>query len=213
MAALPDADGALAPDAVGPALERAGGVDSVVLGPGLGREPRTSVFARELAARVQSSLVLDADGLGAHAGAISELAARGAATVLTPHAGELGRMLGVDSSEIGARRLASARAAAVAADAVVVLKGDDTLVVAPDGLVGISRGGAPSLATAGSGDVLAGMIGAYLAKRMPPFAAACAAVCLHVAAAQMLAEESGHEGIMAGDVIAALPRALARHGS
>ena len=172
--------------------------------------------------------MLDADGLfafaasaaGASGGfgglagaeAIGALSARAAPTVLTPHAGELARVLGLDRESIGARRLWSAAAAAAAARAVVVLKGDDTLIVDPDGLVAISSGDAPALATAGSGDVLAGMIGAYLAKRMEPFPAACAAVYLHAEAARMLAAELGGEGIVAGDVIAALPRALARRG-
>jgi NAD(P)H-hydrate epimerase len=212
VAALPDAGGALQPAAISSAVERAGRVDSVVLGPGLGREPQSLEFARELAARVAVPLVLDADGLGAHAGSIEALAERDAATVLTPHAGELGRVLGLDSAQIDARRLASARDAAAAAHAVVVLKGDDTLVVHPHGPVGISRGNAPMLATAGSGDVLAGMIGAYLGKQMDAFSAACAAVYLHAAAARTVADELGAEGIVAGDLITALPRTRERLG-
>jgi NAD(P)H-hydrate epimerase len=232
VASMPDNDGALTEEATAPVLERAARADSLVLGPGLGRAPQTGAFTRALATGAAPPLVLDADGLwafsslaagqsdgssagaamSAGAGGVSGLSARGAATVLTPHAGELARLLGVDSASIAARRLSSARAAAAAANAVVVLKGDDTLIVDPGGLVAISGGGAPALATAGSGDVLAGMIGAYLAKRLDAFTAACAAVYLHVAAARMLAAELGGEGIVAGDVIAALPRALARGG-
>jgi ADP-dependent NAD(P)H-hydrate dehydratase / NAD(P)H-hydrate epimerase len=209
-------------------LERSAHADSLVLGPGLGRDPQTIGFTRELAPRAALPLVLDADGLFAFAvsaagvndsstvpagaAAIGALSARTAPTVLTPHAGELARMLGVESGSIGARRLRSANAVAAAANAVVVLKGDDTLIVDPGGLVAISSGAAPALATAGSGDVLAGMIGAYLAKRMEPFTAASAAVYLHAETARMLAAELGGEGIIAGDVIAALPRALARRG-
>jgi NAD(P)H-hydrate epimerase len=230
VAALPDLGGVLAPPATAPALERASRVDSVVLGPGLGRDPQTAVFTRELAARVSAPLVVDADGIGAYsaaepivelqgsgagagtqagAGALGALNDRRAASVLTPHAGELSRLLGVDSTLIGAHRLRSARVAAAAAGAVLVLKGDDTLVVDPGGCVAISRGGAPSLATAGSGDVLAGMIGAYLAKGLDAFTAACAAVYLHAAAARLIAGELGGEGIIASDLIEALPRALA----
>jgi NAD(P)H-hydrate epimerase len=212
VAPLPDDDGALSPAAVSPALERAARVDSVVLGPGLGRESQTMEFTRDLAAKLAVPLVLDADALGAHAGSLEALAVRGAPTVLTPHAGELGRVLGIGSAQIGARRLANARKAAAAASAVVVLKGDDTLVAEPDGLVGISRGNAPMLATAGTGDVLAGMIGAYLSKRMDAFTAACAAVYLHAEAARVVADELGREGIMAGDVISALPRTRERVG-
>ena len=99
--------------------------------------------------------------------------------MLTPHAGELARLLELTSAEIDARRLAHVRAAAVAAQAVVLLKGDDTLIASPNGRVAISAGATPALATAGSGDVLSGVIGALLAKGMAPFAAACAGVRLH----------------------------------
>ena len=90
-----------------------------------------------------------------------------------------------------------------------MLKGDDTIVAAPDGRVGVNRGGAPALATAGTGDVLSGVIGAFLAKRMDPFHAACAAVLVHARAGMLAAREVGPEGVIASDVIAALPRALA----
>jgi NAD(P)H-hydrate epimerase len=105
--------------------------------------------------------------------------------------------------------LDSARRTAAAARAVVVLKGDDTLVATPDGRVAVNRGGAPALATAGTGDVLSGVIGAFLAKRMDPFDAACAGVLVHARAGQLAAQEIGPEGVIAGDVIAALPRARA----
>ena len=101
-------------------------------------------------------------------------------TVLTPHAGELGRLLGVEPDAIGRERLARAREAAAHSSAIVVLKGDDTLVASPAGRVAISPGGAPGLATAGTGDVLAGVLGAMLAKRWtrstppaPPFTSTC----------------------------------------
>jgi NAD(P)H-hydrate epimerase len=128
--------------------------------------------------------------------------------VLTPHAGELGRLLDLDSAEIGAHRLAHARAAAARTRAIVVLKGDDTLVAAPSGRVAVSPGGAPGLATAGTGDVLSGVLGAMLAKGLEPEHAACAAVHAHVRAGQLAAEPHGPDTVIASDVIAALPRAL-----
>jgi len=137
------------------------------------------------------------------------LADREAATVLTPHAGELARLLETDSQAIAARRLQSARRAAREAQAIIVLKGDDTIVAAPDGRAGVNRGGAPALATAGTGDVLSGVVGAFLAKRMGAFHAACAGVLVHARAGQLAAQEIGPEGVIASDVIAALPRALA----
>lgn len=207
--ALPDdGDGALVPAAVEPVLGRTGRADALVLGPGLGRDEQTIAFARDLAARAEVPLLLDADGLNAHVGAIEQLADRRAATVLTPHAGELARLLETDSADIGAHRLARVREAAKRSGSIVVLKGDDTLVADPEGRVAVNPGGAAALATAGTGDVLSGVIGAYLAKGMDPFHAACAGVFVHAAAGRRAAREIGEEGVIAGDVIALLPRAL-----
>ncbi len=205
---LPDEQGSLTPDGVQRVLERTARADSLVLGPGLGRERGAVALARLVARSAEIPLLLDADGLNAHAGALSSLAQRSAATVLTPHAGELARLLETDSDHVSAHRLESVRRAADTAQAVVVLKGDDTLVAEPAGRVAISPGGAPSLATAGSGDVLSGVIGAYLAKRMDPFHAACAGVFVHVCAGRFAARSLGAEGVIARDLIEALPRVL-----
>jgi NAD(P)H-hydrate epimerase len=210
---LPDADGSLEARAVEPVLERVDRADALVLGPGLGRGPGALEFARQLAHAAELPLLLDADGLNAHAGSLDWLAEREAPTVLTPHAGELARLLDSDSAAIGARRLESARAAARTARAIVVLKGDDTLIAVPDGRVAVNRGGAPALATAGTGDVLSGVIGAFLAKRMDPFHAACAGVLVHSRAGRLSARDIGPEGVIASDVIAALPRVRASSGS
>ena len=205
---LPDSDGMIVTAALAQVLERTGRVQSLVLGPGLGRDPESAHFARELARSAEVPLLLDADGLNAHAGRLEALSLRTAATVVTPHAGELGRLLDEDSAGVQAQRLRSARRAASSARAIVVLKGDDTIVAEPEGRVGISRGGAPALATAGTGDVLSGVIGAYLAKAMDPFHAACAGVFVHAAAGRLAEREIGAEGVIAGDVIELLPRAL-----
>jgi NAD(P)H-hydrate epimerase len=213
QAELPESDGKLTPGAVEAAVSRAERVQAAVVGPGLGREEASLAFAREVTQRLQVPLVLDADGLNAHAsGRLGELRGRPAATVLTPHAGELGRLLEIDSAEVGRRRLASARQAASATGAIVVLKGDDTLIAEPEGRVAVSPGGAPALATAGTGDVLSGVIAAHLAKGMAPFDAACAGVWLHAAAGRLAAERIGPEGVIAGDVIELLPRVLAGVG-
>ena len=205
---LSDTGGSLDPKGIDLVLERVERSDSLVLGPGLGSEPSAFELARTLALAAELPLLLDADGLNAHAQALSSLGERSAATVLTPHAGELARLLGSDSKAVGARRLASARQAATEANAIVVLKGDDTLVTDPDGRVGISRGGVPALATAGTGDVLSGVIGAFLAKGMDAFAAACAGVFGHARAGRLVAAEIGPEGVIASDVIEALPHAM-----
>jgi NAD(P)H-hydrate epimerase len=101
------------------------------------------------------------------------------------------------------------RRAAEESGAIVLLKGDDTLVAQPDGRVGVSRGGSPALATAGTGDVLSGVIGALLAKRMDPFHAACAGVYIHAEAGRLAARRVGPEGVIASDVIGLLPSVLA----
>jgi ADP-dependent NAD(P)H-hydrate dehydratase / NAD(P)H-hydrate epimerase len=206
---LPDDDGSFALPALDAALARCARAGALVLGPGIGRTEGAAAFARELALHAPLPLVLDADGLNAHADALTRLAGRHAPTVLTPHAGELGRLLGVSSAEVDAHRLASAREAARRARAVVVLKGDDTLVLCPgEGEPrAVSRGDAPALATAGTGDVLSGVIGALLARGVEPFTAACAGVELHRRAGRLVGARIGVEGAMARDVIAMLPYA------
>ncbi len=197
-------------EAVLGAAQRGG---ALALGPGLGRSPGAGAFARELAQRAPVATVIDADGLNAHAGRLGELARREAPTILTPHAGELGRLLELPSAEIERERLRHVRAAAALARAVVVLKGDDTLIADPSGIVAVSPGASPALATAGTGDVLAGVIAALLAQDLDPFAAAAAGVWLHAAAGRLAARAVGAaEGVLASDVIAALPRAREGEG-
>jgi len=203
-----DGAGGLTPAAAGvdevlEASERGG---ALAVGPGLGRSDGAVEFARELARRAKVALVLDADGLNAHAGRLSELSARSAPTVLTPHAGELGRLLELGSEEIERERLLYVRAAAAKARAVVVLKGDDTLVAESSGRVAVSPGATPALATAGTGDVLTGVIAALLAAGLDAFDAAAAGVSLHAQAGREAARRQGAaEGVVASDVIAALP--------
>jgi ADP-dependent NAD(P)H-hydrate dehydratase / NAD(P)H-hydrate epimerase len=207
---LPDVDGALVAAGVEQALAGTSRGGALALGPGLGRNEEARAFARELARRAEVPLVLDADGLNAHAGHLDEPAGRPAATVLTPHAGELARLLESDSETIERGRLFHARLAAQRANAVVVLKGDDTLVADPSGLVGVSAGYSPALATAGTGDVLCGVVAALLSQDLPPFTAACAAVFLHARAGRLAARAVGSaEGVIASDVIEALPAARA----
>ncbi len=186
---------------------------ALVLGPGLGMSDGAMAFAREVAAGATVPLLLDADALNAHAGALEALADRTHATVLTPHAGELGRLLGEDSRKVESRRLHHAREAARRANAVVVLKGDDTIVARPDGAAAISPGATPALATAGTGDVLSGVAGALLARGVEPFRAACAAVRLHARAGLIAAERLGVDGVAAGDVAQAIPHARLSTGS
>jgi hydroxyethylthiazole kinase-like uncharacterized protein yjeF len=182
------------------ALDVAAKAQALAIGPGLGREDEARSLVRKLLAEVPLPAVVDAD-------ALFELEPGDwpAPRVLTPHEGELGRLLGRDSKEIAAHRLASVREAAERFRCVVVLKGDDSLVAAPGHGVLVCALGLPSLSTAGTGDVLTGITAAFLAKGMEPQRAAAAAC-----AAQQLAahEASQRSGLVASDVIEALPRAL-----
>ena len=205
---MPEADGAHSPTGVEPFLRLAARSGAVVLGPGLGRADSAVEFARMVAAGVDAPLLLDADGLNAHAGALESLRERSAPTILTPHAGELSRLLERDSAEIEAHRLASAREAAERSGAVVLLKGDDTVVAAPGGPVAVSPGATPALATAGTGDVLSGLIGALLAKGLTPFEAAALGAFAHARAGRAAAARRGADHTIAGDVVDALPDGL-----
>ncbi|MCW3040794.1 MAG: NAD(P)H-hydrate dehydratase, partial [Solirubrobacterales bacterium] len=161
---VPDAGGVLVPEAAQEVLDTVaarGGV--LVLGGGTGRSDGALACVRQAALQAPGPLVLDADGIAAFAGDPEALLTRTAPTLLTPHAGELARLLGREThAAIEAARLDSVREAARRTGAIVVLKGDDSLIATPDGRVIVSEGGAPALATAGTGDVLAGVCGAFL---------------------------------------------------
>ena len=207
---LPDEDGAHTPAGVESVEEMAERANAVVLGPGIGRSEPALEFARQVARAVDAPLLIDADGLNAHAGVLESLAGREQPTVLTPHEGELARLLEVESDEVKAHRLDHVREAAELSGAVVLLKGDDTIVAVPGGPEAISAGGTPALATAGTGDVLSGLIGALLAKGLDALEAAALGTFAHVRAGRAAAERYGADHVMAGDVIAGLPAGLSR---
>jgi NAD(P)H-hydrate epimerase len=203
----PGPDGSLGPEAAEAILAAAERAAAVVLGPGLGRADATFELARALAERIAVPLLIDADGLNALSGRLELLRERTAPTVLTPHAGELARLLERSADEVSAHRLASAREAARRSGAVIVLKGDDTLVADRERLA-INSLASPALASAGSGDVLSGVVSALLARGMDPFAAACAGVLAHARAGRRAAGELGAESVIATDLIAHLPAGL-----
>jgi NAD(P)H-hydrate epimerase len=184
-------------------FEAAARAKALAVGPGLGRGQEAQALVRRLLAEVEVPAVVDADALFE-----LEPAEWPAPRVLTPHEGELGRLLGRESSEVSAHRLASVQEAAERFGCVVVLKGGDSLVAAPGRGVLVSALGLPSLATAGTGDVLTGIMAAFLAKGMEPQQAAAAAC----AAQQLASHEAAQRfGLVAGDVVEALPPTLARH--
>jgi hydroxyethylthiazole kinase-like uncharacterized protein yjeF len=185
-------------DRVDELTERA---DALAIGPGLGRGAEERALVRRLLAQLELPAVVDAD-------ALFELDPDDwpAARVLTPHAGELGRLLGEESQWVDAHRLEAVRRAADRFRCVVLLKGPDTLIAAPGEGVLVSTSGGPSLATAGTGDVLTGILASFLAKGMDARLAAAAAAFAHGRAAELVPQQVG---LVASDVIAALPRALA----
>ncbi len=201
-------DGRLRPAASEQILGATRRAACVVLGSGLGREQGSQRLAQELTRRIEAPLVIDADGLNAHAGRIESLAERKAPFVLTPHAGEMGRLLDRDSDEIEAKRAESAREAARRSGGIVLLKGDDSIVTDGERLA-VNRISSPQLATAGTGDVLSGMIAALIARGMETFAATCAAVVAHSRAGRAAGERVGHDSVIAGDVIDSIPAGLA----
>jgi len=176
----------------------------LVVGPGLGRDDRTAAAVRRIVAEAPVPLVLDADGLNALAGDVGPLRARRAPAVLTPHAGEYVHLAG---EKVGDDRLAAARRLAERAHAVVLLKGPGEVIAdgaSEAGRAAINTTGGPWLASAGTGDVLAGIIGGFLARGAEAFWAAAAGAVAHGRAADV----AGHTGLVAGDLIAALPAAI-----
>jgi len=200
--------GAIESSAAGQVAELAAGFDSVALGPGLGRDDETAEFVRKVLLVIDKPLVLDADGLAPFGGAISEIAHRRQPTILTPHSGELARLVAATAEEIDAGRIHAAREASRTSRAVVLLKGSPTVVADPDGRTVLTDTGGPLLSTAGTGDVLTGIIAA-LAAHLTAFDAAWVGAWIHGRAADLLAPSYGDRGMMAGDIVDAIPLAIA----
>lgn len=190
--------------------------DALALGPGLGTERGTRVAVASLLAGRNTPAVLDADGINAFSAdrrPRARLHAGRHPLVVTPHPGEAARLLGSDTGEIQADRLGSARRIAEATAAVVVLKGSCSVVAHPDGRASFNASGNPGMATAGTGDALAGVVGALLARGVEAFDAARLGTYVHGAAGDLAAERFGEDGMIAGDLIEGLPevwRSLAK---
>jgi len=212
MALDEEAPGLIAPGGWRRITAEVGDHDALVIGPGLGSQPATQRRARQLIASVELPTVVDADGLNALAEQPRWWQGLGAPLVLTPHPGEFARLTGEPSPDASddAERSAAAAAAALRWDQVVVLKGAHSVVAEPGGELLRSDVATPTLATAGSGDVLAGAIGAFLAGGAPPMAAAVCAVAVHGAAGLLAAERIGRAGVMARDLANLLPEAIAQ---
>ena len=185
------------------------GKSVLAVGPGLGRDPETMELVREIVNRYDLPVVLDADGLNAFAGCVKTFRIGDRVRVLTPHPGEMGRLVVGKTPEIVAHRLDVAREFAQKHGVQLVLKGFRTLTAAPDGQVWVNPTGNPGMATGGSGDVLTGITAALLAQYpdRSPTEVTAAAVYLHGLAGDIAARELGEASMIAGDILESLPRA------
>ncbi len=210
---LPEtADGTASSAALGAVLDALGGANALAIGPGLTDQDETAGFVRDLIAACPVPAVVDADALNAFSGRAAHLAERQGDAVLTPHMGELARLTGLSAQTLEQDRLVHARAMAARASAVTLVKGSRTVIAEPDGRVRINPTGSPVLATAGSGDVLTGMIGGFLARGLRAADAAAAGAYLHGLAGVLAGRTTG-EGTVAGDIVRHVPGALARLGA
>ena len=211
---LPDAPAARGFVAAEAAVEVArvlAGYDVLLLGPGLGQGAHQQAFVRQLLCSLPAdgpTVLIDADGLNNLAKLPRWWERVSAPCVLTPHPGEHARLTGRPVGEIQADRLSAARAAARAWGQTVVLKGAYTVIAAADGRAGVNPYANPALASAGTGDVLAGAAAGLLAQGLAPFEAACCAAYLHAAAAEGLRSGLGDAGLLASDLLPELPRTL-----
>jgi ADP-dependent NAD(P)H-hydrate dehydratase / NAD(P)H-hydrate epimerase len=153
--------------------------------------------------------VIDASGLNAFPGRLAEINRHRRPRAITPHPGELGRLLGRSASDVERDRIGAVREAARAGACIAVLKGHHTLIADPEGRVAVNPTGNPGMATGGMGDVLSGLIAAFMARGVDPFNAACAGVYLHGLAGDILKDERADIGLAAMEVADAIPRAIA----
>ena len=207
--ALPEvAEGGLAPTAVERVLEA--DADVMVIGPGLGRDRSTQEVVRALVERSGVPMIIDADALFAFSGSDSPwlTGSDERVRIITPHAAEMARLIGGTADDVQAHRVEVARRTAIERHVHVVLKGHRTLVASPDGRVSINPTGTPGMATGGTGDVLAGVIGSWLAQTMDADVASCLAVFLHGAAGELAARDVGEVSMLASDLVEHLGDAM-----
>jgi NAD(P)H-hydrate epimerase len=184
------------------------GKAAVALGPGLGTAPGISAMAVKLLQMCNVPAVVDADGVNILAKDLSGAGRINAPMILTPHPGEMARLLNKSVPHIQADRIGAARDAARWHGMVIVLKGANTVIAAPDGRAFVNPTGNPGMATGGMGDVLTGMIGAFLAQGLPPLDAALLGVFLHGRSGDWAAKRQGEIALIAADVVGELPHVL-----
>ncbi len=194
-------------EALEPALDFAANKDAAVLGPGISQHSDTAAFVHGFVARCPVPFLVDADGLNALSDNPSVIEKAVAPCVLTPHPGEMARLTSANTRDVQADRVGIAARFASARGCVVVLKGHRTVIAAPDGRAVLNPTGNEGMATGGTGDVLSGLVGGLLAQGMDAFEAACLGVYVHGLAGDFAAERFTARGMVAGDVVHALPDA------
>jgi NAD(P)H-hydrate epimerase len=202
------ASGAISREALEPILDQLADSDVLAIGPGLSRDEATGELVRELLPRLKVAAVVDADALNALVGNTGLLTADHAPLVLTPHPGEMARLLGTTAAKVQEKRLETARNCAREWQAVVLLKGARTIIAWPDGQVFINPSGNPGMATAGSGDVLTGIIAGLMAQGLQPGIAAALGAYIHGMAGDEAVGLKGQYALLAGDLLDFLPSAF-----
>jgi len=207
---LPEtASGTISADALEPVSSLSKGKSVLAIGPGISRFPATSDFVRALVGNSSVPIVLDADGLNAFQGKTADLNGKGRLLVITPHPGEMARLAGCSIADVQQDRLGTARRFARDHDLVVVLKGNRTLVVQPDGEAWVNMTGNPGMATGGTGDILTGMVAGMIAQHpQQAMLAVCAAVHLHGLAGDVMLKQVGEHSMVATDLLTGLPEAF-----
>ena len=204
---LPDsADSALNSDSLEKLLGH--GATAMVVGPGMGRTEETAELVYQLLPQLKCPVVVDADALYFLKNRQDIAASVNIPLVFTPHAGEFARLSGLTAEEIESDRLGTAADFAAEWGVILVLKGAATIVADPDGRIFVNSSGNPGMATGGSGDVLAGVIAALLAQKLPPVMAAAVGVYLHGLAGDLAAADKTETAMIAGDIIEYLPAAF-----
>lgn len=201
-------DGTLGMGSENELIKASGRMTACAIGPGLTTHYETVEVVRNLVQRMTLPLVIDADGLNAFAGSADMLKKVKAPVVMTPHPGEMARLMGVSADDVRKDRIGMASDVAAKFGVTLVLKGAGTVIATPHGEVFINTTGNPGMASGGTGDVLTGMIGSLLAQGYGTTPAACLAVYLHGLAGDLAAKEKGEAGMIAGDVIAKIPEAI-----
>ena len=212
LKALPETkDGSLSAEGFGLILDLIEHADAVALGPGFGQHAQTKLLVRQLVPRITKPCVIDADGLNALAEEVDLLRKRALPLIITPHPGEMARLIRQSAEDVQSDRERTAKAFAKKYNVIVVLKGHATVTANFDGTVAINETGNPGMASGGCGDVLTGVIAGLLGQKLSLFDAAALGVYLHGLAGDLVAKERGEIGLLASDLADTIPQAIRQY--